>query len=90
MTTLGPEPIARRLRETLVDPVAHPLVRLARPDQVRMAFQHLQRLIRRSRIHDDVLELNPRLRKDAPDAVLQETPLVVAWGDDGKFQNFKW
>jgi hypothetical protein len=37
-----------------------------------------------------VLELNPRLRKNASDAVLQETSLVKARSDDGKFQNFKW
>jgi hypothetical protein len=30
------------------------------------------------------------LRKNASNAVLQETSLVVAGSDDGEFQNFKW
>ena len=51
---------------------------------MRIAFEDFQGLVRGSCVRDDMLDLNPRLRKNAFHTIRQKTSLVKTRGDDGK------
>ena len=73
------------LKKSLIDPVTHPLIRLRSPLEVRVYCNHFKRFIRGYGIRDYMLEIDTCLRKYAFNTVRNEPPLVVTWGDDGKF-----